>query len=226
MKLSTKRVWIQSFIMLTLVVVGVRFNAGVEGQTNKGPLNAAGKVTITVISLDGSVNTTGEYGVSLTFSRVSGAGTIPSAVVTHTDGTWSQTGFANGTTYKVVPSKTGFHFDPPFQSFSAARSDLNFRILPDTFSASGKVVDGAQGEAGLAGVFLEFRQQSALVSTPTPAKAQTDANGGWNQTGFQKGATYLVTPVKKGFVFSPTTVQFSNINNNVSKDLTFRGRRL
>ncbi len=76
------------------------------------PFSASGKVTTS--------NATGIQGVKMTFSRVSGTGPVPAAVYTSPEGSWSQTGFATGTTYKVTPSKSGYSFNPPNSSFSGS----------------------------------------------------------------------------------------------------------
>lgn len=87
------------------------------------PFGASGKVTTSDLI-------TGIPGVTMTFSRVSGTGTVPAAVTTLTDGNWTQTGFQSGTTYKVTPSLSGYSFSPPSSNFSAEISGLNFVGTP------------------------------------------------------------------------------------------------
>ena len=72
----------------------------------------------------------GLSGVTLTFGRVSGTGTIPAKVQTIDDGTFSQTGFVSGTTYKVTPSKPGYAFTPKNVVFSNSGTSLNFTGTP------------------------------------------------------------------------------------------------
>jgi hypothetical protein len=69
---------------------------------------------------------TGLSGVTMTFSRVSGTGTIPASVITTAGGNWSQTGFQSGTTYRVTPTKSGYAFSPAYLNFSNASMGLNF----------------------------------------------------------------------------------------------------
>lgn len=66
-------------------------------------------------------------GVTMTFVVVSGAGTFPQSVQTDASGNWSQTGFAPGTSYRVVPSQQGFRFTPASADFNAATAELNFK---------------------------------------------------------------------------------------------------
>jgi M6 family metalloprotease-like protein len=80
-------------------------------------------------SASGSVKTgsaIGISGVSLTFTRVSGSGALPSSVLSDSSGNWSQSGFQSGTAYRVTPSKTGYIFTPAYRDFSSGSSGLNF----------------------------------------------------------------------------------------------------
>ena len=79
------------------------------------PFSASGKVTTSNL-------TVGIQGVKMTFSRVSGTGTVPLPVSTDSAGYWSQTGFAAGTTYKVTPSKSAYSFSPKNSTFSLSTS--------------------------------------------------------------------------------------------------------
>ncbi len=67
-------------------------------------------------------------GVTMTFSRVSGTGTIPASVITTSDvnHNWSQTGFQLGTAYKVTPTRSGYAFSPAYLDFSNDSMGLNF----------------------------------------------------------------------------------------------------
>jgi hypothetical protein len=82
------------------------------------PFSVSGKVT--------KSNATGIQGVTMTFSRVSGTGPVPGSVQTFSDGSWSQTGFAVGTTYKVTPSKPTYSFSPKNSTFSNGDTSLTF----------------------------------------------------------------------------------------------------
>ena len=71
----------------------------------------------------------------MTFSRVSGAGSLPGAVLTNSDGNWSQTGFQQGTNYRVTPSKLGTTFSPTSFDFSGSSSGLNFIAIENKLTA-------------------------------------------------------------------------------------------
>ncbi|MBF0491776.1 MAG: thrombospondin type 3 repeat-containing protein [Deltaproteobacteria bacterium] len=80
-------------------------------------------------------------GVTLTFSRVSGTGTLPAALQSDTSGNYSQSGFQTGTTYRVSPSKSGYTFSPTSLNFSATSSGLNFvGSVPVTTPSSSTVL--------------------------------------------------------------------------------------
>ncbi|MGZ6207716.1 MAG: C1 family peptidase [Syntrophales bacterium] len=83
------------------------------------PFGASGKVTT-------GNSTAGIPGVTMTFSRVSGTGAVPGSVPTGSDGSWSQTGFAAGTTYKATPSKPSYSFSPKNSTFSNGNTPLTF----------------------------------------------------------------------------------------------------
>jgi len=68
----------------------------------------------------------------MTFSRVSGTGTIPASVITDASGVWSQIEFQMGTAYRVTPSKTGYTFGPAYIDFSDDSIGLNFTGTPVT----------------------------------------------------------------------------------------------
>ena len=162
--------------------------------------------------LAGHVTTSGNAGlagVTLTFTRVSGTGGIPAAVQTDANGNWSQTGFADGSVYRVTPSKSGFTFTPPPVDVNGANSGINFVGTPTTqsgYTVSGRVTDG--NGMPIAGVMLSFSLASGNGNVPGPV--QTDANGNWSQSGFSLDSTYRATPSKGNLVFAPPGRYFSS----------------
>ncbi|MBM4145207.1 MAG: hypothetical protein FJ240_02880 [Nitrospira sp.] len=175
------------------------------GTVPASPFSGAGTVT------DGS---TGISGVTMTFSRVSGTGTIPASVQTNADGSWSQTGFQSGTTYRVTPGKTGYTFSPASLSFSGTSTTLNFTGTVSTgdFSVSGKAA--TRTVTAISGVTMTFTRISGTGAIP--ASVQTDAGGNWTQTGFQSGTTYRVTPGKTGKIFYPSSISFSSSSTSLN----------
>ncbi|HHT9126726.1 MAG TPA: glycoside hydrolase family 78 protein [Candidatus Brocadiia bacterium] len=74
-------------------------------------------------------------------------------------------------------------------------------VLP--FNASGRVTTNNGG--GISGVTMSFTGNGTI-----PSSVQTNGNGYWNQSGFQSGTTYRVTPNKSGYTFSPPSRDFSS----------------
>jgi hypothetical protein len=69
----------------------------------------------------------GLAGVTMGFTVVSGTGPAPSPIITDSEGNWSQTGFAAGSTYRVRPTLTGYRFKPASLDFSDAATGLDFK---------------------------------------------------------------------------------------------------
>lgn len=117
-----------------LVLFLVSANLGAGSRT--GTLTVAGR-TVTVrqpgaalpFTAGGRVATaTGApvARVTITFTRVAGSGPVPAEVETNDDGSWTQTGFEPGTTYRVEASKTRLAFKPEYHDFTLANTALNF----------------------------------------------------------------------------------------------------
>jgi kumamolisin len=68
-------------------------------------------------------------GATMTFTGVSGVETVPDPVTTGANGSWSQSGFLTGGTYRVTPSMTNYTFAPAYLDFSSATPTLNFTGL-------------------------------------------------------------------------------------------------
>jgi hypothetical protein len=132
------------------------------------PFSSGGKVTTGDLL-------TGIPGVTMTFSRVSGTGTVPAAVITLVDGIWSQTGFQSGTTYKVTPSLSGYGFNPASSDFSAESTGLNFTGTPPIPP----------------GITLSFPNAAGLRF-----KTGSTVNISWNYTG--SPGTYVKVELLKG----------------------------
>ena len=82
--------------------------------------SVAGRVTTTVFGTP-----RGLPGVTMTFARESGTGTVPLPVRTDAAGNWSQSGFLAGT-YRVTPSLTSYTYAPVLRTFSNASATLDF----------------------------------------------------------------------------------------------------
>lgn len=65
-------------------------------------------------------------GVTITFSRLAGAGATPAPVQTDAQGNWSQTGFRANSVYRITASKTGVVFTPATIDVSDSLSEVRF----------------------------------------------------------------------------------------------------
>jgi hypothetical protein len=83
------------------------------------------------------------------------------------------------------------------------------------FSGSGRVLTGSG--VPLAKVTMTFTKTAG--TGPVPLSVQTDTNGNWKQRGFNAGTTYVVTPSKLHYKFTPTSRSFVS----VSTALNFTG---
>ncbi|MFN0181058.1 MAG: hypothetical protein ACKVZ0_19805 [Gemmatimonadales bacterium] len=68
-------------------------------------------------------------GLELTFTKVSGSGSVPGPVRTGPSGTWTQSGFSPNATYRVAPTSPFNNAKPAYRDFSAPAVKLDF-VLP------------------------------------------------------------------------------------------------
>jgi hypothetical protein len=97
---------------------GASSSLGFTGSSGGTGFSGSGTVTLSGQS--------DHSGVTVTFSQVSGSGTVPSPVQTVSNGSWSQSGFQAGTTYRAEPSKSGWTFTPTYRDFSGLALGLDF----------------------------------------------------------------------------------------------------
>lgn len=130
---------VYNWLIPTGLAPGTDYQVMVTSTSNSGINGTSGFFEITapppapeIFSVGGNVTSpSGKLsGVTLTFGRTSGTGTIPPRVQTASDGTFSQTGFVSGTTYKVTPSKPGYTFTPKNITFASGSSNLTFTGTP------------------------------------------------------------------------------------------------
>ena len=144
------------------------------------------------------------WSISGTISPSSlGSGTVvtlsgqSSATVTaDASGNYSFGGLANGS-YTVTPAKTGLTFSPPNQPVTlngASTTGLNFTVQTWTIS----------GTAGVGSA-------TVTLSGASSAAAIADSSGNYTFSGLVNGS-YMVTPTKSGFTFTPAS-QSATVNN-------------
>jgi serine protease AprX len=130
-------------------VVNFQVLANPDIAMRNGTMTVAGKtITVTqesalqyavsgkVLKFDG----TPLSDVTVSFSRLSGSGNIPPGVLTSADGSWSQSGFDTGSTYRVIVSHTRQVFSPRARQFNAPSSTLNFQVTTRDVTISGQTI--------------------------------------------------------------------------------------
>jgi hypothetical protein len=113
--------------------------------------------------------------VALGFSRPGATGALPASVTTDGAGSWAQSGFTNGVTYTVTPSRTGYTFAPASLTFgNSSVAGLDFvataAACVQTPISVGQTTSGAAlaatdcASTQRAGAFAD--QYTLTVSTP------------------------------------------------------------
>lgn len=174
---------------------GVGNSSGGAPSTPSGNSNQTGSTSYT---MSGVVTSSGAglAGVAVTLTGLSS-----DITTTNDSGAYSFSGLQNGT-YNITPSKTSYTFSPASltatlsganlagQNFTASSAAIN-----STYSISGSVIHNG---AGLAGVTVSVDTVSGF----------TDANGNFTLSSLTNGS-YLLTPTKVGFTFSPASINVS-----------------
>lgn len=170
---------------------------------------------------EASVPPTATYTISGTIQGTGATlaltGSKAATVTTDAQGKYSFTGLANGT-YTLTPSKAGYTFTPASKQLtisSASVSGVNFTGTalpppePTTYTISG-TVQGSSATLSLSG--------------PKAGTTTTDSSGKYNFTGLVSG-TYVVSPSRTGYTFSPTTATVTVATASVS-GVNFNGTAL
>lgn len=151
-------------------------------------------------------------GVTITFTRVSGTGSIPLPVQTD-GGKWSQTGFEEGTVYRITPSNEGSSFLPAFQDVNTASNQIFFSSYP-SYTVSGRVTLNG---VGVSEVIINIMGPNSPTIPQLSYISQTDINGNWSIPGIRAGIVfYTIFPAKSGYVFSPCPQTFLTASNQLN----------
>ena len=241
MKNDQKRAWFKSFAVLLCAVgclsvalkcAGANVTRESSFEREEATLDSPQREKPQPFTVSGRVtraNGTGIGGVTITFGAEPGPGRgrPAGAVVTDSDGRWSQSGFETQTVYTATPGKAGFGFQPPTKIFSGPRVEMSFEALINPFGAGGRVTSslkdpntGFTRTVGLPGVTIDFSRVSGTGTVPSPVT--TDSNGHWLQSGFEGDTIYNATPSAQYSSFSPTTAEFRDVKP--MRDLNFEGQ--
>ncbi|HWT02707.1 MAG TPA: Calx-beta domain-containing protein [Pyrinomonadaceae bacterium] len=139
-------------------------------------------------------------------------GSKAAATTTDADGNYTFTGLAPGGNYIVTPSKTHYTFTPPTRTFtnlSADQVNQNFAATLKTYTVGGTV---KLGTAGLAGVTVKVTSTSPAGFAPRTFT--TTSTGAYSFANLPAGRTYVVTPTKLNYQFTPAARTYSNLGAN------------
>jgi Bacterial Ig domain/Lysyl oxidase len=146
------------------------------------------------LSTGGTFSATGSITPSTSGSgsllTLSGAGS--GTATADSSGNYTFTNLTNGT-YNVVPSKTGFSFNPNSQSFTINGASVSipaFSATP-TWTISGTISPASAGS----GTVLTLAGTASSTTSP-------DGSGNYSFPGLANGS-YTVTPSNTGFTFTP-----------------------
>ncbi len=181
--------------------------ANVNGANLSG-INFAGRAQ--TWSLSGTISpSSAAVGTTITLS-----GTSNSTVAPDASGNYSFTGLTNGP-YTVTPSKAGFTFTPASSSLNindASITGISFTAssTAQTWTVSGAITPSAAGSGA-----------TVALTGATNASTVADSSGNFTLTGLSNGS-YILTPSKAGFYFSPTS-QPVNVNGTNLSGVKFTG---
>lgn len=140
--------------------------------------------------------------VPLTFTRVTGSGTLPTAVTTDADGYWFQNGFQPGTTYRITPSLAPYVFAPASRDFSQAAA-LDFFDNLTTSSTTSSTTTSSTTSSTTTTVTTSSTTSSTRPSTTTSTTSSTTTSSTPSTT--SSSTTTTVTTSSTTSTTSPTT---------------------
>jgi Glycoside hydrolase family 44/SdrD B-like domain len=158
------------------------------------------------------VGTTGLGGVTMTLTSPSPAGFTPRTVTTSSTGAYSLANVPAGRSYTLKPTKTNYAFTPASKSYtnlSANQTGQNFAATVTGYTVSGTVKIGTTGLGGV----------TVRLSSPTPAgfttrSTLTSSTGAYSFTNVPPGRSYVVTPSKAGYQFTPANKSLASLAAN------------
>ena len=108
-------------------------------------------------------------------------------------------------------SMTLSKFNEQAKAAIEGRTEAAAAAAVSNYPVSGKVTRGLQP---LSGVLMTFTRVSGTGAVPAPVS--NDLNGNWSSPGFAGNTVYRVTPSRKGYVFTPASLDFSSASGALS----------
>jgi YVTN family beta-propeller protein len=191
----------------------VRFSVSANtGPARTGTLTIAGQTfTVTqaaaVYRIGGHV--ADSSGVSLTGVTITLGGSTAATTTTDPQGNYSFPNLAAGGSYTLTPSLTNYTFAPPPLTFNNLGADQSgdFVGTLNNYTLSGRTLLGGAGLPGVTVTLLGSRTGSAV----------TDSGGHYSFT-VPAGGSYVVTPMRQNYTFSPPSATYTNLGSSQSFD--------
>jgi hypothetical protein len=143
-------------------------------------------------------------GVTLTLT-----GTSSDSTTTDGMGTYEFSPLTANGTYTVTPSKAGLTFTPASRTIAnlmgAREADFIGSPVGATYTLSGQVRD--LNDTGVTDVTMTLSGSASATLT-------TDLDGRYTFTGLAPGGTYVLTPSKSTFTFTPPSQTFPNLQRD------------
>jgi hypothetical protein len=148
---------------------------------------------------------TDDAGSALAGATLTLTGSQSATTTSDSNGNYIFDGLAAGGAYNVAASKTDYTFAPVSASFTDLSADAraDFRGTPTVRSVFGFVVNINNG--GMQGI-------PVTLSGSRTATTATAADGSYRFDGLPVGGSYTVKPTLLGYVFSPASRSFNNLN--------------
>jgi hypothetical protein len=148
--------------------------------------------------------------VGLSGVTVALSGAASRTTTTDGSGNYSFSGLANGS-YTVTPSMAGYAFTPPSSPVTITNADLtaNFTATFTGYSISGTITVSS---VGLSGVTVALSGAASRTTT-------TDGSGNYGFSGLANGS-YLVSPSKVGYAFTPPSSPVTITNTDLTANFT------
>ncbi|HWT00346.1 MAG TPA: carboxypeptidase regulatory-like domain-containing protein [Pyrinomonadaceae bacterium] len=183
-----------AYANLTQSPTGVNFVARAQNNTIGGRVVRAG-------------TTTGVAGITV---GLTGSRTV--STTTDASGNYSFANLPAGGNYTVRPASTLNTFSPAYKTFTnlVANQSQQFTATLKTYSITGKIT--------VAGTTTGIYQVAVTVTSPTAGftarTVNTNTAGGYSLTGLPAGRSYVITPRKTGYAFTPASRSFTNLSAN------------
>lgn len=181
-----------AYANLTTNLTGVNFVARAQNYTISGRVVRAGAGVSGIT-------------VGLTGSRVV-------STTTDVNGNYSFANLPAGGNFTVRPSNTLNTFSPASKSYTnlAADQSQSFTATLKTYSITGKIT--------VAGTATGIGTVAVTITSPTAGftarTINTPSTGGYSFTGLPAGRSYVITPRKSGYTFTPTSRSITNLSAN------------